>query len=140
MPDHENAVTLPPLQQRLQSLAVEYHKSPEGEGEYGCNGLACPGVQRLIGFAKRCAGAAIAEFINFQAEALVASPWRPISTPPPRGPENRVLFRGVSKAMSFSHAAVVDGWIDSTGEPVHDYHYKLVITHWMPMPPKPEVH
>lgn len=41
--------------QTIEELALEYHKRDRdkgGEGEYGCPGATCPGVQRLIGFAK----------------------------------------------------------------------------------------
>jgi hypothetical protein len=43
-----------------ERMAVEYHKATDGtgEGEYGCNGLTCPGVQRLIGFLERYHAAA----------------------------------------------------------------------------------
>ncbi len=42
---------------RLLALAIEYHKSPDGENEYGCNGATCPGVQRLYKLLIRAAGA-----------------------------------------------------------------------------------
>ncbi len=38
---------------RLAERALIYHKSPEGEGEYGCPGVMCPGVQRLTGLLTR---------------------------------------------------------------------------------------
>lgn len=44
----------------IEELAIAYHKSPEGEGEYGCNGLTCPGVQRLIAFGRACVVAELA--------------------------------------------------------------------------------
>jgi hypothetical protein len=39
----------------LTALAIEYHKSMDGEGEYGCPGASCPGVQRLVKFAAKVA-------------------------------------------------------------------------------------
>jgi hypothetical protein len=37
---------------RVEAAALEYHKATDGtgEGEYGCPGLSCPGVQRLANF------------------------------------------------------------------------------------------
>jgi hypothetical protein len=37
---------------RVEAAALEYHKAEDGtgEGEYGCPGLSCPGVQRLANF------------------------------------------------------------------------------------------
>lgn len=35
-----------PETQRLQEIALDYHETVEGE--YGCPGLSCPGVQRLV--------------------------------------------------------------------------------------------
>lgn len=37
---------------QLVERAIEYHKADWGEGEYGCPGATCPGVQRLVRFAK----------------------------------------------------------------------------------------
>lgn len=39
----------------IETLAIEYHKTQEGE--YGCNGITCPGVQRLVAFGRACAAA-----------------------------------------------------------------------------------
>lgn len=38
--------------QRLEVFALAYHKATDGtgEGEYGCPGVTCPGVQRLADF------------------------------------------------------------------------------------------
>ena len=41
--------------EQLEQLALAYHKSENGEGEYGCPGVECPGVQRLTRFAELCA-------------------------------------------------------------------------------------
>ena|SRR3990167_296997 len=43
----------PPPRAAIEQLALEYHKVHEGE--YGCPGLSCPGVQRLIVFGEACA-------------------------------------------------------------------------------------
>jgi hypothetical protein len=45
------------LAAKLEELALAYHKNPAplGEGEYGCPGLTCPGVQRLLRFANHVA-------------------------------------------------------------------------------------
>ena len=40
----------------LARLAYAYHTTQEGE--YGCNGVECPGVRRLIAFAQECVVAA----------------------------------------------------------------------------------
>jgi len=37
---------LPEPRARLEALALEYHKTVEGE--YGCPGQSCPGVKRLV--------------------------------------------------------------------------------------------
>lgn len=47
---------------------------------------------------------------------------------------HHVLFRGRSKAGSFSGFAYVSGWMDHNRQPVHDYSYKLVIDAWMDLP------
>lgn len=44
---------------QIVSLALEYHKSQEGE--YGCPGVSCPGVQRLVIFGNACADIARAD-------------------------------------------------------------------------------
>lgn len=38
--------------QQVEELALKYHKAVDGtgEGEYGCPGVRCPGVQRLANF------------------------------------------------------------------------------------------
>ena len=68
--------------------------------------------------------------------------WQPIATAPPGladGKWTYVLFSGYSKGKSFAGRVVVSGWMGETHEgtyvPVHNYSYKLVITHWMPLPP-----
>lgn len=40
------------LYHRVEQFAIAYHK--DIEGEYGCPGLTCPGVKRLITFAMQC--------------------------------------------------------------------------------------
>lgn len=65
------------------------------------------------------------------------SNWQPIETAP-NGYDgtafHRVLFRGRSKAGSFSGYAYVSGWMDHNRQPVHEYGYKLVIDAWMELP------
>jgi hypothetical protein len=34
----------------VEESALEYHKAEDGDGEYGCPGVECPGVQRLAAF------------------------------------------------------------------------------------------
>lgn len=79
-----------------------------------------------------------------QAEAPPVTGWQPIATAPPGlvdGQWTYVLFSGYSKSGSFTGLVVVSGWMGKTHdgryEPVHNYSYKLVITHWMPLPPPP---
>lgn len=74
-----------------------------------------------------------------------AAGWQPIDTAPPGladGKWTYVLFSGYSKGRSFAGRVVVSGWMGKTHdgryEPVHSYSYKLVITHWMPMPTDPD--
>jgi len=69
------------------------------------------------------------------------SVWKPIETAPDGydGKEfNYVLFRGYSKGRSFAHSVEVSGYmgVDNDGKrvPIHFYAYKLVITHWAPIP------
>lgn len=66
--------------------------------------------------------------------------WQPIETAP-KGYDGhkftRILFKGYSKASSFSHDVYISGYMDSEREPVYFYRYKLVITHWMPLPESP---
>jgi hypothetical protein len=66
--------------------------------------------------------------------------WQPIETAPDGytdGKFHYVLFLGVSVSGAFSHPVVVNGWMDSDRKPVQWYHYRLKITHWMPMPELP---
>ena len=66
--------------------------------------------------------------------------WQPIETAPPGYDWERfhpVLFLGHSKGRSFDGTTIVQGWMSHKREPVHNYNYKLVITHWMPLPPTP---
>lgn len=68
------------------------------------------------------------------------SDWQPIETAPNGYDGTRfhyVLFRGVSAGRSFNHPVYVNGYMGSNREPVHYYHYKLHITHWMPCPEEP---
>ena len=60
------------MRAQLEAMALLYHKRTdgEGEGEYGCPGLTCPGVQRLLKFAA-------AAFALGQS-----SRWQPIETLP----------------------------------------------------------
>jgi hypothetical protein len=66
--------------------------------------------------------------------------WMPIETAPP-GYDGRkfvhVLFSGHSKSGAVSGRVYVSGWMDSNRRPIHNYAYKLVITHWMPLPAPP---
>lgn len=41
------------IREQLEQMALAYRKAdkPVGEGEYGCPGTECPGVQRLTAFA-----------------------------------------------------------------------------------------
>lgn len=68
------------------------------------------------------------------------SEWQDIETAP-KGYDGQtwhyVLFRGVSKGRSFPGAVLVSGWMDNSRQPVHNYSYKLIITHWMPLPDPP---
>lgn len=72
--------------------------------------------------------------------------WQPIATAPPGltdGKWTYVLFSGLSKGRSFPGRVVVSGWMGKTHdgryEPVHNYSYKLIVTHWMPMPVDPDL-
>lgn len=47
----------PDLRQRVEQAALEYHRAQEGE--YGCPGKSCPGVQRLVAFGLTCASLAL---------------------------------------------------------------------------------
>lgn len=56
------AVSVSPLEEaRLLALAIEYHTRTDGqgEGEYGCNGATCPGVQRLLKLLKQATSRAV---------------------------------------------------------------------------------
>jgi hypothetical protein len=48
----EPAAASVPLRQQVEEAALAYHKATDGtgEGEYGCPGVTCPGVQRLANF------------------------------------------------------------------------------------------
>ena len=61
--------------------------------------------------------------------------WQPIETAPRwSGGAHKILLKGYSKAGSFAGAAYVGGWLTADGEIVHNYSYKLIITHWMEIP------
>jgi len=67
--------------------------------------------------------------------------WLPIETAP-KGYDkdagfHRVLFFGWSTGNSFEGGAVVSGWMDSERVPIHNYRYKLRITHWRALPAPP---
>lgn len=64
-------------QQVIEALALDYHKAVDGsgEGEYGCPGATCPGVQRLAAFGMKCAEAA-----QMDAHTTATEP-APIDTP-----------------------------------------------------------
>jgi hypothetical protein len=66
------------LAAKLEELALAYHKNPAplGEGEYGCPGLTCPGVQRLLRFANHVALEALGAASPVRLEELDAdTPW-----------------------------------------------------------------
>ncbi len=72
--------------------------------------------------------------------AALAPTWQPIQTCPvgyDGKTWTRVLFKGVSSGRSFDYPAIVIGWKGSDGRLVHNYSYKLTITHWMPLPAAP---
>ncbi len=81
--------------------------------------------------------AAIAKCIAIVREnAATERGWQPLETAPVGydGKKfNHVLFRGVSKARSFSGPVYVSGWMDNNRKPVHEYAYKLIITGWKPL-------
>jgi len=60
------------------------------------------------------------------------SEWRPIETAPQGWPITKVIFKGFSKAGSFSGPVYVSGWVDD-GKPVYFYQYKLNIVGWKPV-------
>jgi len=54
------------LNAAIEKLAIEYHKTIEGE--YGCPGKECPGVKKLVAFGAMCASAAIDEAMRIVRE------------------------------------------------------------------------
>lgn len=58
--------------------------------------------------------------------------WQPIETAP-RGYNSPVLFKGYSKAGSFAGPVYISGWVDSEGEVVYWYNYKLRFVGWKPI-------
>lgn len=88
--------------------------------------------------------AAIRWLLDAEQQQEEARTWQPIATAPPGladGKWTYILFSGYSKGKSFGGRVVVSGWMGKTHdgryEPVHSYSYKLVITHWMPLPGVP---
>lgn len=65
------------------------------------------------------------------------SEWKTIETAPPYDGCKRLLFRGFSTGGSIAGPVLVSGWIDTRGQPVQNYSYRLRITHWMPFPDEP---
>lgn len=64
--------------------------------------------------------------------------WQPIETAPNGYKNNKfiyVLFYGFSKSLGRS--VIVSGWMGSERKPIHNYRYKLSITHWAPFPDPP---
>ncbi len=112
----------------IEQLAIEYHKSPDGEGEYGCNGLTCPGVQRLIGFVSSVVAA-----LASSGAASPASPWQPISTAPKDG-THILAWRdsGIGMMRWRERRGDTGGFWD-------EWHVKRPSepTHWMPLPDPP---
>lgn len=102
-----------------------------------------PGHITVIGFATRAEADACVRAWGegyvwerpAPAEPPASADWRDFKADPPKpGPENRVLFRGISRGHSFAGYAYVDGWVSREGEPYHNYSYRLTITHWRPLP------
>jgi len=54
------------LNAKIIELALEYHKGVKGE--YGCPGIDCPEVKKLIAFGAKCAMAAVDEAIRLVGE------------------------------------------------------------------------
>jgi hypothetical protein len=96
---------------------LEYHKTIEGE--YGCPGLSCPGVQRLIAFALKCVAAA-----PVPCAASPADQWQPIET----APQDWSWFLAWSADLGFLVYRSGPGLI-AAEEPDP--------THWMPLPTPP---
>lgn len=93
----------------LVEMAIRYHKIEEGE--YGCNGIACPGVQRLIALLQRVVSADVP-----------ASPtpdgWRPIETAPQDGRWFWALHRSNSSGIyvsAFRWDSSHKAWFAGTG-------------------------
>jgi hypothetical protein len=114
------------LRALMEKLALEYHKADEGEGEYGCPGLSCPGVQRLTAFGLRCVSTADAAAL---AGPQAPSGWHPIETAPKDG--TLITVYSPSAGSSVVRGAPGRVWRTESGREV------MRPTHWMPLPASP---
>lgn len=130
-----------PETQRLQEIALAFHR--EIEGEYGCPGVACPGVQRLAAIFQRLIGHGMREDIA-RAKGLKpfdAPDWQPIATAPKDG---------TSVLLSDGEQVSYGGWISAADQGAEPGEEHLIAagwwsvdlsdnepTFWMPLPQGP---
>ena len=107
------------MSERLEALALHYHKT--AEGEYGCPGLTCPGVQRLLTLLRdaeapppvphRCSGCGHRWEGTAHGAELCGDCWRkaqPVlhaeAPPPVRGPVEPEVFDLLSDVVDKCYA------------------------------------
>ncbi|MDB5349106.1 MAG: hypothetical protein JWN86_353 [Planctomycetota bacterium] len=110
---------IPPIEKTLiEKLEAEKFKAPDNVHEHRDNAVWNQAIAIV------------------REHAAAQGDWQPLETAP-KGYDgvkfNHVLFRGVSKARSFSGPFYVSGWMDNDRKPVHEYAYKLIITGWKPL-------
>lgn len=116
-----------PLAAQIRQLALEYHKTVEGE--YGCPGHSCPGVQRLVTFAEACAAAAL--------DAAQAQPWQPIATAP-KDADVLLLYQdghGVQPGYWYDLDKSDQVWVAVETQGLTGG--RMQPTHWRPLPEPP---
>lgn len=88
------------IRAELEKLALHQHMVIDGE--YGCPGVTCPGVQKLITFAEAA----------FSLGAQTASNWQPMETCPK---DEEVFFWVVPKLPE-------EAFTDTSGNPIFSTH------------------
>lgn len=104
--------------------AEKYHRTIEGE--YGCPGQSCQGVQRLVAEFRAVAERAV-------QEERERTGWQPIETAPKDG--RAVIGFDPSRESEWLDRIEFMRWVD--GSWLDPATHRMRPTHWMPLPEPP---
>ncbi len=119
--------------EQVEQIALRYHKAdrPVGEGEYGCPGVSCPGVQRLTNYWFNA--------LSFLAAAPSGgarlTSWEPMATAPKDGKVVVLAWPSGMVSSGYWSMAPHIGWITPHG--LYAGSHQPTIWQPLPLPPTP---